>query len=215
LTNTKLHSPIPYFLLTALMGLAPVLNNKYPAQFFPGLSPMWVELIAVFAGIFASVLGFTRFWAILQNRDRSRTLIRQAIESRKKVGSPDDNEITNAGRYVSRMVRNADVDLSEIGPDFTLPSLDRLQSFLPELRREVEKETDAWVRLGVVGTYLGETLCRCSGWQWFFKADPALRQFSYLASGLRKEGKEFDPFAAAADLLTGKRGIKDVLKELS
>jgi hypothetical protein len=82
------------------------------------------------------------------------------------------------------------------------------------LLTEIENEEDARIRLGVVGTYLGETYCRNGGWKWFFRPDPSLRQFSYLASVIRKQGREIDPFAWAGDLMTGKRNIHEIMKEI-
>lgn len=166
--SKKLHSPVPYFLLTALLGLVPVLNNKYPASFFPDISPGLVELLSVCGGIAAAAFGFARFWEKLARRDRARSLIRETVENRVLNGPQDQKEAVNAGRIVSRLVRNADEDLREINPDFTLESLNRLQDYLPELMAEVQNEEDSNIRLGVVGIYLGETLCRHWGWQWFF-----------------------------------------------
>jgi hypothetical protein len=211
--STKLHSPIPYFLLTACFGLVPVLNNKYPAAFFPSLSPGLVELLAVGGGIAAAALGFGKGWARLVQRDGAVGFVRQAVENRKVSPEQDQNEVVNAGRIISRLVRNADEDLREINPDFSLDSLRRLQGVLPELLAEIQNPEDALIRTGVAGIYLGEVLCRQSGWQWFFRADASLKQFSYMASVIRKGGGEMDPFAWAGDLLTGKRKVRELLKE--
>ena len=214
MTSTRIHSPTPYFILTALLGLVPVLNHKYPATFFPAVSPWWVEVVSVFGGVCAVVMGFSRGWAILNYRARSKNLILEAVENRHAVEKPEENDVVNAGRIVSRLVRNADKDLTEIKPDFTLDSLRRLQNYVSELMAEIDNEEDARIRLGVVGIYLGETLCRNLGWQWFFRADPSLNQFSYLASILRKQGKEIDPFAMASDLMMGKRKVIEILKQI-
>ncbi len=119
-----------------------------------------------------------------------------------------------AGRYITRLVRNADEDLKEIKPDFTIESLGRLQGYLPELLGEVEDEESARILLGIVGVYLGETLCRNDHWQWFFKPAPELKQFVYLASEIHKEGKKADPFVLSAEVLTGSRSVHDILKGL-
>ena len=214
MTNTKLHSSWPYFTLTALLGLIPVLNNKYPTAFFSAFSPWWVEIVSVFGGVWAVLMGLNRGWAILNYRIRSKKLVLEAVGNRHIIESPSENDVVNAGRIVSRLVRNVEKDLTEIKPDFTLASLKRLQSYLPELMAEIDNDEDARIRLGVVGVYLGETFCRNLGWQWFFRADPSLNQFSYLASILRKQGKEGDPFAWAADLMRGKRRIGEILKEI-
>lgn len=212
MTGTKLHSPWPYFLLTALLGLVPVLNNKYPTQFFPVLPAFWVEIISVFSGVAAAFLGLSRFWDILQRRSVARELVRQAVSERQSVQNMEINDINNAGRLVSRLVRNADEDLLEIKPDFSETSLKRLQRYLPSLIDEIENEEDARIRIGIVGVYLGETACRNHQWQWFFKADPSLRQFSYLVSALRKADRELDPFAWAGELLRKERKMGDWLK---
>jgi hypothetical protein len=209
----KLHSPYPFFFLTALLGLAPVLSNKYPATYFPAVSPWWVEVVSVGAGVLAAFLGFSRLWAILEQRERARSLVRAVVENRHPVANPRIEEAANPTRIVSRLVRNVDQDLFEIQPDFTLASLYRLQKYLPDLMKEVENEKEARIRLGIVGTYWGETLCRTMGWQWHFRPDPALKQFSYLASVLRKGEKELDPFAWSAELMLGKKTTKDFLGE--
>jgi hypothetical protein len=211
LTNPRLHSPSPYFLLVALLGLVPVLNNKYPAFFFPSLSPWWVEVVSSFTGIAAATVGFTRVWALVQKKAGAKAHIQVAIQARQITVDPSQNDVASAGRFISRLIRNADEDLKEIRPDFSMSSLDRLNRFLPVLLLEIGEEEDARVRLGVVGSYLGEVACRNRQWQWFFKADPALKQFSYLASVIRRGEMELDPFAWAADLLEGKSKTRDWL----
>ena len=208
MTGTKTYSPIPYFLLTALLGLVPVLNNKYPGQFFPDLSPGLVEILSVGLGVVSAFLGLSRAWDILVRRTLARELVRQAVAGRQAGQEVEANDINNAGRLISRLVRNADEDLLEIKPDFSTGSISRLQHYMPSLLDEIEKEEDARIRLGIIGTYLGETACRNSGWQWVFKADPALRQFSYLVSAIRKGDKELDPYHWAGQLLEGKNKIK-------
>lgn len=215
MTNTKLHSPWPWFLLAAFLGLVPVLNNKYPSQFFPALPPGLVEVLSVLAGVYCATEAFRRGWSILQRRAAARTLVLEAVRERKTPEKPDPNDAPNSNRLISRLVRNAEADLSEIGPDFSMESLRRLGKYLRPLLEEVGNEEDARVRLGVVGTYLGETLCRNRGWQWFFKADPALNQFSFLTSVLQKEGKETDPYLWAGELLTGQKTVGDLLKRVS
>ncbi len=213
MTNEKLHSPVPYFLLVGLVSAVPLLNKLYPASFFPAAPPFAVTILSVFLGVGAALSGLTRAWAILQRRERSLTLLRQVAQWRDPPVTQEEKDVVMAGRSISRLARNADEDLREINPDFSMGSLERLPRLFPLLRQEVEKEEDARIRLGVLGTYLGETLCRNKGWKWFFRADPALRQFSYLASVVQREGKDLDPYAWAADLLTGNRKIQDLLKE--
>lgn len=191
----------------ALMGLVPVLNNKYPAQFFPALSPWLVELLSVGLGVAAAFLGLSRGWDILVRKSLARVLVRQVAAGRQAEQDAETNDISNAGRLISRLVRNVDEDLKEIRPDFSEGSLKRLQRYMPVLLAEIEDEEGARIRLGIVGTYLGEAACRNFGWQWAFKADPGLRQFSYLASTLGKAGREIDPYAWAGELLEGQKKI--------
>lgn len=213
MTQSKLHPPWPWFLLTALLGLVPVLNNMHPALFFPALPSWGVEVASVFAGIYCAMMGFLRGWGLLQQRAQARALVKAAIESRHP-SDLDPNEVSNAGRFISRMVRHCEQDLREIRPDFTPDSLKRLQAYLPELLLEIGNEENALILVGVVGTYLGETLCRNSKWKWFFQADPAMNQFSYLSSVLRNpQEARLDPYAWAADLLTGRRKMHQLLKE--
>jgi len=210
----NLHSPAPWFGLMGLLALAPVLNNMYPAVFYPALPRFVVELVSVFLGSGAAAMGFLRVWNRLQRDSRAKTLVLQVAEWRTLTAPPAENEVATASRSITRLVANVDEDLREIAPDFTLVSLERLPKLLPVLLSEVGTEDEARVRLGVVGSYLGETLCRTKGYRWFFRADTSLRRFNYLASIVQKEGRELDPFLWAAGLLTGRRKIKDLIKEI-
>lgn len=192
----------------------PVLNNKYPASFFPGFSPWGVEAFSTFAGVAAATMGFMRLWAHLEKRSRAKALVLEAIGPRHAAENPPENELATVGRFISRLVRNVDEDLREIGPDFSTDSLERLGRFLPKLLQEIESEEDALIRLGVVGIYIGEVGCRNFKWQWHFKADPTLRQFSYLASEVQRQDENLDPFAWAADLMVGKRKISEFMDEI-
>jgi len=214
LSGTKIHSPVPYFLLAALFAAVPVLNNQYTAFFFPAISFGWIEVISIFSGVATAIMGFTRGWNILQRRERVKVLVLEALENRHVELNPEPNDVIIAGRNISRLIRNADEDLKEIKPDFSMNSLSRLEHYLPQLMAEIENEEDALIRVGIVGTYLGETLCRNLHWQWFFKSDTALRQFSYLVSVIRWQGKDWDPYVWAADLMVRKRRVKDILKEV-
>lgn len=199
--SKKLHSSWPWFLLTALLGLIPVLNNKYPASFFPAVPAGAIELITVFGGALTAAMGFARAWAILQRRSRARMFLQDVGVVPAK--EPSENDLANSGRFISRLVRNAESDLAEIKPDFTVGSLRRLSRFLPVLLEEIQSEEDARVRLGVVGVYLGETACRQLGWQWEFRTDPASKQFTYLASRLRKGDRTLEVFGPARGLMMG------------
>jgi len=213
-TNKKLHSPVPYFILTALWGAVPVLNNMYPRSFFPSVSSFGVELLSVFAGVAAVTLGLFRGWAILLQREKARDLVRGIVRNPAADAQQDPNDRTQAGRTISRLVRNADQDLREIGPDFTPGSLERLARFFPVIMKEIESEEDARIRMGVVGVYLGETACRTGQWQWFFKVDPALQRFGYLASTLKKGERELDPFAWAVRTMTGQAPMDGFMDEM-
>ncbi len=210
----KLHSSWPYFLLVALFGLVPVLNNKFPSQTFPGASPWWVEVASTFAGVAAATMGFLRLWARLEKLARAKVLVLEAAGSRRAVEKPLDNDVASAGRVVSRLVRNVEEDLREIGPDFSKDSVRRLDRFLPKLLEEIGGKEDALIRVGVAGVYLGETACRNNQWEWHFKSDPDLRQFSYLASSIQKQGRNLDPFGWAAELMTGKAKITELIREI-
>jgi hypothetical protein len=198
LKTKLLYSSKPYFFLAALLSLVPVLNNKYPALFFPAVPDGWVTIIATGAGIYAAFKGLSYVWEVMQARAEAKAWIRRVIESRKAVENPDPNDVINAGRSVTRLVRNADEDLREIGPDFSLESLKRMERYLPELLMEVDDDENAKIRLGIVGVYIGETLCRSKGWEWFFKPDTSLKQFIFLPSEIRKNGKVIDPFETAS-----------------
>ncbi len=214
LKTHKLHSAIPYFILVALLGIVPVLNNKYPSGFFPSISPWWVEVGSTFLGIAAATMGFIRLWAFLEKRARAKVLVSEAIASRHAVENPLENDLATVGRFISRLVRNVDQDLKEINPDFSMNSLGRLGGFLPNLLEEIESEEDARIRLGVVGVYLGEVACRNFQWQWHFKADPELHQFSYLASNVQRGEKKLDPYTWAASLMVGKGRIPEFMEEI-
>jgi hypothetical protein len=210
----KLHSSWPYFFLVALFGIIPVLNNKYPAQYFPDLSPWWIEVFSTFAGIAAATLGFMRQWARLEKQAKAKNLVMEAVGARRPVEHPSENDVDGAGRFVSRLVRNVEEDLREIVPDFSKDSLRRLGRFLPKLLGEIEREEDALIRVGVTGVYLGEAACRNDQWQWRFNADPAMRQFSYLSSNVQKKDKNLDPFLWAARLMAGKGKMSEFIKEI-
>lgn len=209
-----LHYPKPYFVLAALFSLIPVLNNKYPNSFFPLVSAGWVEIIATAAGIYAAFKALDYWWAILQVRSAAKAWILQAVQNRQVFETSDHNDVVNAGRYVTRLVRNVDEDLREIKPDFSFDSLKRLGRYLPELLMEVEDEESGRIRLGIVGVYIGETLCRAKGWEWFFKSDPSLKQFSFLPSVVHKSGKTIDPFEIAAKAFNGKTALMDLFGDI-
>src|SRR5258708_4207986 len=213
--RVKVHSPWPYFLLASFFALVPVLNNKYPASFFPAIPAFGIEVVMTLGGVCAFVIGLGHWWAILQRTVLAKRLVLEAVENRNSPEDPDENDVITAGRYITRLVRNVDEDLKEIKPDFTMESLGRLQSYLPQLLSEVEDEQSARILLGIVGVYLGETLCRNDHWQWFFKPATDLKQFVYLASVIHKEGKKVDPFALSAKVLTGENSISNVLKDIS
>jgi uncharacterized membrane protein YeaQ/YmgE (transglycosylase-associated protein family) len=139
-------------------------------------------------------------------------LIKKILQGRDSKTYLSGPSADRAGRTLGRVVRNADEDLREMAPDFTAASLGRLPGFLPELLDEIKTETDAAIRLGIVGAYLGETACRLWGWQWNFRADTQLRQFEYLASVLERKGARVDPFGLAGELFSGTLKPKELIQ---
>jgi hypothetical protein len=210
--SEKLKKVLPWGVLSFLSILCVVSHWVCPRLFFPVFEGRWVlnlgiGSMAVFAG-----LTFQRNRALNRRRRNAADLIRSLADKRQVLESPPENDVILAGRVVSRLVRNADEDLREIDVDFSMASLVRLDRYLPLLLDEIETEEDAFIRLGVVGTYLGETLCRQLGWNWFFKPDPSLRQFSYLSSVIRRGEKELDPFGWAADLFERRRKVDELME---
>lgn len=192
--------PAAYGLLASLALGALAGHLLLPALFFPA-GPA-VLVFVLFPALAAGSLG--RLYFLRQTRNKKREMglgfLRQAIEKRDLSRALSGPGAGTAERTLTRLVQNADADLSEIQPDFSQASLERLAGLLPELLEEIQNETDALIRWGVVGVYLGETACRQWGWHWNFRADPALRQFDYLVSGLERAGEPADPFDWAADL---------------
>ena len=209
-----LYSSKPYFFLAALFSLIPVLNNKYPNSFFPLVPLGWIEIITTLAGIYAAFKGLSYVWASAQVRAAAKAWVLQVVQNRKVSETSDHNDVVNAGRSVTRLVRNVDEDLREVKPDFTLDSLNRLGRYLPELLMEVEDEESGRIRLGIVGVYIGETLCRVRGWEWFFKSDPSLKQFSFLPSVVHKNGKTIDPFEIASKAFSEKASLIGLLGDI-
>jgi hypothetical protein len=151
---------------------------------------------------------------IREGRKRAADLLGAAAKDLQADEKAGENDLGQAGRLITRLVRNSEVDLGEMKPDFSLSSLSRLRRVVPELLDEIHNEEDARIRLGIVGVYIGETLCRARGWQWDFKAQPSLRQFTYQASRLIKDGKTLDVFQKAAELMTGRLDWGSFLKEV-
>lgn len=212
--NKKLHSARPWFFLTALLALAPVLHNKYPNSFFPAIPSGVVDLMAVFGGAWVAAVGFARAWALAQRRSRAKTLLESVAKDMTADEKAGENDLGQSGRLITRLVRNTEVDLAEMKPDLSLGSLSRLKAVVPALLDEIGNEEDARIRLGILGVYIGETLCRTKGWQWDFKARPSLRQFTYQASRLVKDGTTLDVFQKASELMTGRLSWGAFLKEV-
>ena len=142
----------------SLMALAG--TQFFPSVFFPAL-PDWA------AGLtwdLVALACITRVWflykATWKRRTTARLIIEKSIHDRNPQRCLTGSSADTAQRTLSRVIRNSDEDLREIIPDFTAASLHRLSGFLPKLLDEIQNETDARIRLGVVGTYLGETACR-------------------------------------------------------
>lgn len=200
----KLHSSKPWFFLTSLLALVPVLNNKYPAAFFPAVPSGLIELLTVFGGALTAAMGFTRAWAIAQRRSKAKAILAMVLQGIRADEKVEENDLGQSGRLITRLVRNVEVDLEEMKPDLTLRSWPRLWGILPELLNEITDEESARIRLGIVGVYMGETLCREKGWQWDFRAQPSQRQFTYLASRLTRGGRTLEIFQWAGKLMMGR-----------
>lgn len=155
-----------------------------------------------------------RTFQVRERRKKAVTLLRAAAKDLQADEKAGENDLGQAGRLITRLVRNSEVDLAEIKPDLSLDSLSRLKRVVPELLDEIHNEEDARIRLGIVGVYIGETLCRTKGWQWDFKARPALHQFTYQASRLKKGETTLDVFEKAAELMTGRLPWGSFLKEV-
>jgi hypothetical protein len=213
--SKKIKTILPWTALSFLFVLAVLSHGVCPRFFFPAFDGRWVLSLGTLGMAAFGALAFQKNHGLNRRRRAASRLIRSLAEKRSPLEDPSENDVILAGRVVSRLPRNADEDLREIDPDFSLASLDRLVRYLPLLLDEVESEEDALIRWGVVGTYMGETLCRQTGWNWFFKPDPALRQFSFLSSVLRRgPGRELDPYAWAVDLFDHRRGLNGLLDEV-
>jgi hypothetical protein len=213
--SQKTKSVLPWGILSFLFALAVLSHGICPRFFFPAFDGDWVLRLGALGLVAFGTLAFRKNQVINRRRHEASRLIRSLAEKRSPQEAPTENDVILAGRVVSRLTRNADEDLREIDPDFSLASLERLVRYLPLLLDEVRSEEDALIRWGVVGTYMGETLCRQTGWNWFFKPDPALRQFSFLSSVLRRgPGRELDPYAWAVDLFDHRRELSGLLEEV-
>lgn len=209
----KLRRVGPVVALSVLCAIAGLLRGAEPDFFFPAWRLGWVWAWGLAGAVVFAVWAFRRNHQLNRRREKALGLVLAVLEKRRALENPSENEIILAGRVVSRLTRNADEDLREIGADFSQASLGRLERYLPLLLDEVEIEEDAMIRLGVVGTYLGETFCRTGGWSWYFKPDPSLRQFSYLSSVIRRGGREWDPYVGAADLFGRRRKAAELRDE--
>jgi hypothetical protein len=211
--SEKLKRVLPWGVLSFLSVICVLSHGVCPRFFFPAFDSRWVLNLGIGAMVVFAGLTFQRNRALNRRRRKASDLIRSLVEKRRPLENPSENDVILAGRVVSRLVRNADEDLREIDVDFSMASLVRLNCYIPLLLDEIESEEDAFIRWGVVGTYLGETLCRQLGWNWFFKPDPALRQFSYVSSVLRRGEKELDPFGWAADLFERREKLEELVEK--
>jgi hypothetical protein len=212
LTGKAFSSPTPYLILAGICLAAPVGNRFFPAFFYPVFAPWGVALVGGLAAIAASARAWFLYRAIGKRRKNAMVLMKKILQGRDSKTFLSGSSADRAGRTLGRVLRNTDEDLREMRPDFTVASLERLSGFLPELLDEIKSETDAAIRLGIVGAYLGETACRLWGWQWNFRADPSLRQFDYLASALERKGARMDPFELAGELFSGTLKPKELIQ---
>ena len=211
--SEKVRRVAPPALLAFLSALSIGLHQLSPRLFFPAWPGPWVLILGLAGLVFFGLFAFQKYRGIHSRRQKALALIDSILQKRRALLDPPQNEVILAGRVVARLARNADEDLREITADFSPESLARLDAYLPLLLDEAGGEPEALIRLGVVGTYLGETLCRHRGWNWFFKPDPSLKQFSYLPSVIRRGGRELDPYAWAGDLFGRRRSAADLLNE--
>ncbi|HVM33014.1 MAG TPA: hypothetical protein VMU88_07755, partial [bacterium] len=196
-----------------LWALAALLNRLAPRLFFPDFTPQEVAALSGAGTLLFGAWAWGKARALRARRREACRRIEAILQKRNPPAQADENEVMLAGRVVARLARNADEDLREIDADFSPESLGRLDAWLPLLLDEIQTEEDALIRLGVVGTYLGEVLCRHRGWRWFFKPDPALRQFSYLPSLLRRGERQLDPYAWAGELFRRRKRAAALLGE--
>jgi hypothetical protein len=202
--NRKLFPlPAAYYFLSVLCLAAPAGQKLFPSMVFPAFAPPVVSLAGMVSALGFALRGLTLGRAMFRKRREARSLVRKALQERNPSGYLTGPAADGAGRTLSRVLRNADEDLREINPDFSLESLFRLVGLLPLLLDEIRNEKEAKIRLGVVGAYLGETAGRLWGWQWKFQSDPALRQFEFLASVLEQGEDRVDPFELAGELFEG------------
>ncbi len=210
----KLHSSWPYFFLVALLGLIPVLNNKYPAQYFPGLSPWWIEVFSTFAGISAATIGFMRLWARSRKKARAGNLVLEAVGSRHPAENPSENDVDGAGRLVSRLVRNVDEDLREIVPDFPrIRSGAWADSCRSCWRKSSGRKTpsSAWEWRGFTWGRPPAGMTNGSGASTPIR--PCASSAIYPPASKKRE-KLLDPFLWAADLMAGKGRMSEFIKEI-
>jgi hypothetical protein len=207
-------SPIPYLALSGVCLAAMAGDQLFTFFFFPAFAP-WVaglalDLLALFSALRAWVL----YQALWKRRTDALNLVEKILRGRDAKTFKTGPSADTAQRTLSRVIRNADEDLREIAPDYSEVSLSRLADFLPKLLDEMNTETDAMIRLGVAGAYIGETACRLWKWEWKFQADPSLRQFEYLASVLERQGASIDPFELAQQCFSGKMKAKELTVKL-
>ncbi len=207
-------SPTPYLALSGLCLAAMAGNQLFPLFFFPAFAP-WVSGLALDLLALSSALrAWVLYQALWKRRATALGLVEKILQGRDPKTFRTGSSADTAQRTLSRVIRNADEDLREISPDYSAASLSRLADFLPKLLDEMNTETDAMIRLGVAGAYIGETACRLWEWEWKFQADPSLRQFEYLASILDRQGISVDPFELAQKCYSGKMKAKDLAAKL-
>ncbi len=205
-----------YLMVVLLSALGMGGHFFYPALFFPAFANWAVDLFFVLLGGCACFRILARTRAASRDRRRALEWMNQALLKRDEVNAKEGPAAATAERTLCRLISNSDMDLREIRPDYSEESLLRLQAFMPELLEEINSGTDAMIRLGVAGSYLGETACRNWGWKWKFRSEPSLKQFEYLVSSLDRAGEQVDPFRLALNLFTGlskARGIIATLKK--
>ena len=183
--------------MAALFLSAGVFQSLYPGFFGGGIPSVWVWGFSLAGAAVFSSLGWGRTRRATRAQSGARDWVRRAIQDRQPALRPEPNDLRTVQRNIGRLERHVEEDLREIQPDFTLASLDRLTGHRNDFLAEVDGFEQARLLLGVLGAYVGCTLVRSKGWEWLWRADPLLKQFSFQASLVRKGGLEFDPFEAA------------------
>jgi hypothetical protein len=199
-----------------LLGIA---NQARPYVFFFGIAPVWIWGIAILGfGIFGFI-GARSIYVSHSQHVQALNLVERTLKDRQSDPHIFDEEKSKIERSISRLSRNMEANLFEIHPDFSLRSIDRLKKVIPAFLNEIQTEFDAKIRIGILGVYIGETLCRNLKLRWKFQSDSQDAVFPFLSSIIGSETDPCDPFQLARiflmDFKEGRKQVKDYLKLFS